>query len=720
MTIKSSDYKELNTSANTLFLQISLKTTIAPVEALPMSTVLLEKRKLLDNLIKDHLFSTLSVDFYNLTTDAAEKLNKAQSRFIKKLNPSPVYTQVFTQRVEKIWTRTTGHEIPFSEFGYSYSNSYRSDSFVLEALHEHLRIEALQDFRTAYKTKDKDNAKELLSKLLPGDRSYIENEGFKRLSNKSSKFSSGQDMLLFNMQGQWDPIFVDIIDSYVSSEKISNHTPTFPIAHQTLTPEEHAFLINICMTKNFVLKMFKKLKEIDPNVGTNIETIRDLLYYNFKHPIIQEVAAAVAADDELSPLKKAIKANDTVTVSNFLTQLSSHTKQVLEEKYLLLKQCDRTAPSALSLLNQFNINHKNKTSSLKVIDNAIAHFTNIELEMRQNALKEPITGLNKPYVGIMTIFDPQDKELEKFSTNLKRAFATIEFTVRKISISTNFLNHEEKILDFRSSNYTDLKDIVFKLNEWREIHLQISKKYLIDKALPKTSFFLEIAQAKSALIYPIGNCGEMSRLAFSFLSRNNDADQLIEVYSIEGRTNRVDADHVFVVIGRDPFSNPKEPKTWGAKAVVCDPWARKAYPASLIPSILQDYTNVDRKGFPNLKPFDPKTQYLEVIAENFTMKRDFKFSKNKDDKHILSQLKEFHAADSQQTRKKIAGQILEYLDTLKDKQNQQPYIKLKSQMHFYLYNKLPSISKVNISTSSAVDSAPTVTNDPDFDIEITI
>lgn len=718
MTIKS--YEELNISANALLSQVSLETAIDPAEALELTTALIEKRKLLDQIIKTHLFPSQSDDFYNLTTEAAGNLNKAQSRLIKRLNPSPVCTQSFTQRVEKIWTQTTGHELPFSDFGYLYSTSNRSDPLVLEALHEHLRIEALQDFRSAYKIRDKDNAKQLLTRLHPSDRSYIEIEAFKRLNKKNTRFSSGNEMLLFNMQGQWDPLFVDILDSYISSEKISDHIPTFPISHQTLTPEEHAFLTSVCMTKNFIIKMHKKLKERDPKIPTDIETIRDLLYHNCRHPIVQEVAAAVAADDELSPLKKAIKANDRVAVSNFLTQLSSHTKKILEEKYLLLKQTDRPSPSALSLLNQFNFNDRYNVSSLKIIDMAIAHFTDIELEKREAALKEPITGLNDPYIGIMTVFDPQDAFLEEFRPNLKRAFAAIEFTVRKLPISTNFLNHEEKIFDFRSSNYTDVEDVRYILNQWREIHLKHSKKYLKDKALPDEPFFSAIAKAKSALVYPIGNCGEMSQLAFSFLSRNNDADQLVELYSIEGKNAHIDADHVFVVIGRDPFSNPKEPKTWGAAAVVCDPWARKAYPASLISSLLQDYTDVNRKGFPNLKSFDPRTQYLEALAENFTMKRDFKFSKSKIDKHILSQLKQLHMADSKQTRKKVAGQILEYLETLKDKQNQQPYIKLKAQMHFYLHNKLPSKPKVNILTSPVINTSPTETNDPDFDIVITI
>ncbi len=720
MTIKSSQYKELNVSANALLLQVSLETAIDPVEALHLTTALIEKRKLLDQIIKTHLFPSHSDDFYDLTTEATEKLNKAQSRLIKRLNPSPVFTQSFTKRVEKIWMHATGQELPFSDFGYLYSVSNRSDPFVLEALHEHLRIEALQDFRSAYKNRDKDNAKQLLTRLHPTDLSYIENEAIKRLRNKNTKFSSGNEMLLFNMQGQWDPLFVDIIDSYISSQKVTDHIPTFPIVHQTLTSEEHDFLTSVCMAKKFIIKMHKKLKERDPRTIIDIETIRDLLYRNIKHPIVLEVAAAIATEDELIPLKKAIKAQDGIAISGILSQLSSHTKKILEEKYLLLKQTDRTSPSAISFLNQLNFNGKCNLSALKIIDMAIAHFTDIELEKREAALKEPISGLNDPYIGIMTVFNPQDAFLEEFRPNLKRAFAAIEFTVRKLAISTNFLNHEEKILDFRSSNYANVEEFRYTLNQWREIHLQRAVKYLKDKGLPKTPFFIAIAAAKSALVYPIGNCGEMSRLAFSFLSRNNDADQLIERYSIAGKNDTIDADHLFVVIGRDPFSNPRDPRTWGAKAVVCDPWARKAYPAWLIPSILQDYTDVDRKGFPELKPFNPKTQYLEVSAENFPMKRDYKISKNKTDKHILSQLKQFHMADSQLTRKKIAGQILEFLETLNDKQNKLPYIKLKAQMHFYLHNKLPSIPKVNFPTSPVLNNSPNESNDPDFDIVFTI
>ena len=53
---------------------------------------------------------------------------------------------------------------------------------------------------------------------------------------------------------------------------------------------------------------------------------------------------------------------------------------------------------------------------------------------------------------------------------------------------------------------------------------------------------------------------------------------------------RVYADHAFVVIGREGTAH--QPSTWGDVAVVCDPWARKAYPAKEIVSEMGGGTKV--------------------------------------------------------------------------------------------------------------------------------
>jgi hypothetical protein len=69
----------------------------------------------------------------------------------------------------------------------------------------------------------------------------------------------------------------------------------------------------------------------------------------------------------------------------------------------------------------------------------------------------------------------------------------------------------------------------------------------------------------------IGNCGENAVLALDYVVRNApDVDA--EVYLMQGY------DHAFLVIGRDPQSDPVKPETWGEDAYVCDPWEGAAYP----------------------------------------------------------------------------------------------------------------------------------------------
>lgn len=82
------------------------------------------------------------------------------------------------------------------------------------------------------------------------------------------------------------------------------------------------------------------------------------------------------------------------------------------------------------------------------------------------------------------------------------------------------------------------------------------------------------AVAKRAESNGCGNCGEQAAIAFCWLIDRGfrPADYMI----------RVNADHAFVVIGRKVTGSSNDPKSWGADAVVCDPWDGSSYPASQI------------------------------------------------------------------------------------------------------------------------------------------
>lgn len=73
--------------------------------------------------------------------------------------------------------------------------------------------------------------------------------------------------------------------------------------------------------------------------------------------------------------------------------------------------------------------------------------------------------------------------------------------------------------------------------------------------------------------YSIGNCHELALMALEYVALYAPHVEA-EIYCISG------GDHVFLVVGRDPLSNPFCPETWGDKAYICDPWSNKVYLAS--------------------------------------------------------------------------------------------------------------------------------------------
>ena len=72
--------------------------------------------------------------------------------------------------------------------------------------------------------------------------------------------------------------------------------------------------------------------------------------------------------------------------------------------------------------------------------------------------------------------------------------------------------------------------------------------------------------------FQFGHCGEQAQAAFVFLDKKG-------VYPLDFCMTNIGG-HNLVVIGRKSKSNPEDISTWGSSAVVCDPWAEKAYPLS--------------------------------------------------------------------------------------------------------------------------------------------
>jgi hypothetical protein len=114
-------------------------------------------------------------------------------------------------------------------------------------------------------------------------------------------------------------------------------------------------------------------------------------------------------------------------------------------------------------------------------------------------------------------------------------------------------------------------DRITSLNESRACMVEMRPNY-------QTEFYRNAPAAEQVRIramwgeaFGCGNCGEQSAMAYEWLRKNG-------VTPVENMKFVSGGDHAFVVLGREPSSEPGVPSTWGASAIVCDPWKGEVYP----------------------------------------------------------------------------------------------------------------------------------------------
>lgn len=134
--------------------------------------------------------------------------------------------------------------------------------------------------------------------------------------------------------------------------------------------------------------------------------------------------------------------------------------------------------------------------------------------------------------------------------------------------------------------------------------------------------------------YSIGNCNEFAFQALDYVLLNTD-NVRAEIYSIEG------GDHNFLVLNRRVDSNVSDPSTWGDKAVICDPWINKVYPASEYLVELKSFSRKKNKN--TLVDFNPKKHKL-ILLSNYNTdyireNRSVKKLKNSFDTEVSYMLK---------------------------------------------------------------------------------
>lgn len=84
------------------------------------------------------------------------------------------------------------------------------------------------------------------------------------------------------------------------------------------------------------------------------------------------------------------------------------------------------------------------------------------------------------------------------------------------------------------------------------------------------------------------NCTLMACAVYTHLVECLPANVQVDICEVRG------IDHVLVVMGRDPDSDPTDMSTWGPNAVVCDAWANQCYPLSRYREMQRPEHNVKR------------------------------------------------------------------------------------------------------------------------------
>jgi hypothetical protein len=164
------------------------------------------------------------------------------------------------------------------------------------------------------------------------------------------------------------------------------------------------------------------------------------------------------------------------------------------------------------------------------------------------------------------------------------------------------------------------------------------RRKIASESKGKTHFeYLEIT-VKYTQLYGVGNCGEFGLVAL-YETIKRDISVSAEVFSIEN------GDHVFLVIGRDPDSDPHDYTTWGENAVICDAWSGEVYPASRLADILKDHATrkIGHGEEINITPhFNPD---YHLLAQDFILS-DFEKEAN------LRKLKAFNLFGRSRARMK--------------------------------------------------------------------
>lgn len=258
--------------------------------------------------------------------------------------------------------------------------------------------------------------------------------------------------------------------------------------------------------------------------------------------------------------QESLKGDKSINQSEYdnLVKTALRDKNLNRDEQLFLASLDNE--SVISKLLSSDFNPKSFTFSVNKTE---AYNPTLLITRTNNGNKE-LENIN-----VRTI--SKDQSLEQ---NIIKGRDVCEYVSSHLAATNKF----ENISDASMSVFAFMPNIIARgrrLVTGTDINLDSPSKNVKNVG----DNYSEVSKiARIAKSHATGNCGENAALSAIMLAEYGVSP--VETFTIPG--------HTFTVVGRDHSSNPSDPSTWGATAVIVDPWNKFVSPVSDIVDKLKE------------------------------------------------------------------------------------------------------------------------------------
>lgn len=469
-----------------------------------------------------------------------------------------------------------------------------------------------------------------------------------------------------------DPVIIEAMNAYLQHADIRH--PSVPFFHNKIS-FSHFKKIQACeeMNPEIFYESIRKIAEaklrkkiVDPDFP------QKLVQQSMDHPCVIQAMNHYWIDQWLVILLYACEEGNWKACENIYDDFPEVLKKEIHEKWREVSGLERP----------FNF----KQDLRKILHTLEECKKKMEKEIRiaryEDIVPDYYDGL---FYSIASIY-PTDGANPELQRNFQLAYEALSYAIRKIPFSSNFYNRENTSWTAQQFTSEELYDIGLLIKKCRD-YMQQEMEELYKQKYP--AFFNRVVQlSKVAEKYSLGNCGEMSSAVYHYLNKQKDLGVSIQMFHITKKLGAIlsrepGGDHTFVIIGK------------GDSAVICDPWARKIYPAFFCNDLLEDYLGKVTLGQPHVKPFDPQNFKLTILEDDILPEEELAhvivIEKPQLTNLIQEKTRALFAAEGAASRKTIAAEILTLLEPIVNISSPRPWQELVAGLHFFATSKLKSL-----------------------------